>query len=95
MLIDLAGVLGLDVGADGEVEVVFCDLLHAHRLGDVRDILLAVEELHDLCDMGIGQQVVVGAFLEEILTRGIDELHFRVRLAAWRARGSFTAIVVP
>ena len=46
----------------------------------MRDILLTVEELHNRSDMGIGHQIVIGAFLEEIFTRGIDELNFGVGL---------------
>ena len=44
------------------------------------DIFPAVEELHDRCDVGIGHQIVVGAFFEEILTRSINELNFGIGL---------------
>ena len=43
-------------------------------------LFLAVEELHDRCDVGIGHQIVVGAFFEEILTRSINELNFGIAL---------------
>ena len=46
----------------------------------MRHLFLAVEELHDRCDVGIGHQVVVGAFFEEILTRSINELNFGIGL---------------
>ena len=56
---DLPRVLRLHIGADGQVVVVFGDLVILRQMGEVGHLLALCEGVHDALDVFGGQLVVV------------------------------------
>ena len=76
----LTVVFRFHIATDRQVVIVSDDPLEGYRFGEVIDICLAVEHLHDLFDVRVQQHVVISLSFEIVRTAGIDELGRRVFL---------------